>query len=259
MMYSKRFMNRSLGMVVLVAAAAASGCGSFKKTPIVIFLDGASWFTAGGSVEHGLRAAGYEGDFNNYLWTSFLGWGSDHLVVARSKFKARSLATRIVALRDRYPDGQVHLMGLSAGTAIILNALEQLPDGVDVDHVVLFSSSVSAQRDLTPALHHVKGNLYATCSRGDLILRSLPINADGGDGPPAGRTGFRVPAHLTPEARSAYSRVVNLHWAPAYTGFGWDGGHVSATSWVFVKAVIAPRVFSTDSFPLDRPLLQKET
>ncbi|UCG16903.1 MAG: hypothetical protein JSV19_02480 [Phycisphaerales bacterium] len=225
---------------------------------MVIFLDGASHFTAGGSVRRGLRSAGYEGDFQTFVWTSFLGWGTDHLVVARSKGKADSLAKRVAQIRERVPDGQIHLMGLSAGTAIVLNALERLPAGVDVDSVVLFSSSVSADRDLSPALRHVRKKLYATSSKEDLILRSVAITADGRRGPPAGRTGFRVPRSLPYGERAIYAKVVNLHWRPAYSAFGWNGGHVSATAPEFVRSVIAPRILSQQPFPLDRPLIQPE-
>jgi pimeloyl-ACP methyl ester carboxylesterase len=242
--------------LILAASLCAGGCQAPKQTPVVIFLDGASHFTAGTSVRQGLRLAGYEGDFQNFVWTSFLGWGADHLVVARSKGKAKSLARRIARIRERVPDGEIHIMGLSAGTAVVLNALEQLPAGVDVDSVVLFSSSVSADRDLSPALRHVRGKLYATSSKGDLILRSVVITADGRRAPPAGRTGFRIPRSLPYAERAVYEKVVNLHWKPAYVAFGWNGGHVSATTSKFVRCIIAPRILSRHSFPLDRPLIQ---
>ncbi|MBN1514777.1 MAG: hypothetical protein JXB13_22385 [Phycisphaerae bacterium] len=206
----------------------------------------------------GLRSAGYDGQFQNYLWTSFLGWGTDHLLVARSGLMAQGLADRIERLRRDYPDGEIHAMGLSAGTAVILDALARLPEGADVDTVVLFSSSVHANRDLTPALAHVRRTLYSTCSRHDLILSSLVITADGETGPAAGRTGFRIPPNLPKSERSAYAKVVNLPWMPNYAAYGWNGGHVAATRAEFVKHVIAPRVLSRGPFPLDRPMLISE-
>ena len=242
--------------LTLAASLCAGGCQPPRQTPVVIFLDGASHFTAGRSVRHGLRLAGYEGDFQNFVWTSFLGWGADHLVVARSKGKANSLARRITRIREHVPDGEIYLMGLSAGTAVVLNALEQLPADVDVDSVVLFSSSVSADRDLSAALRHVRKKLYATSSKEDLILRSVAITADGRRSAPAGRTGFRIPRFLPYGERSIYAKVVNLHWKPAYVAVGWTGGHVSATTSKFVRSVIAPRILSQQPFPLDRPLIQ---
>ncbi len=252
-----RRVRRKLAALGLSAAlAATAGCGAAPRpASIVIFLDGAGHFTAGGNVKKGLRSAGYDGQFQNYLWTSFLGWGTDHLLVARSGLKAQGLADRIERLRREDPDRGIHVMGLSAGTAVILNALERLPEGTDVDTVVLFSSSVHANRDLTPALEHVRQTLYATCSRHDLILSSLVITADGESGSPAGRTGFRIPPGVPKSRRSAYGKVVNLPWVPNYAAHGWNGGHVAATRADFVKHVIAPRVLNRGRFPLDRPVL----
>jgi hypothetical protein len=87
-----------------------------------------------------------------------------------------------------------------------------------------------------------------------VILAALPVNADGGSGPPAGRTGFRLPRGLAATQRAAYAKVVNIPWKPSYVAFGWNGGHVPSTSSEFVRSVIAPRMFSAEPFPLDRPL-----
>jgi len=241
---------------LLAGPVAMAGCAApSRPSSIVIFLDGAGHFTAGGNVRKGLRSAGFDGQFQNYIWTSFLGWGTDHLLVARSGLKAQGLADRIERLRQEYPDGEIHVMGLSAGTAVILNALERLPEGIDVDTVVLFSSSVHAGRDLTPALEHVRRRLYATCSRHDLILGSLVvITADGETGSPDRKSTRRIPPTVPQGRRSAYSKVVNLPWLPNYVAYGWNGGHVAATRADFVKHVIAPRVLRPGSFPLDRPL-----
>ncbi len=233
-----------------------AGCGAHElETPVVIFLDGASHFSAGGSVRRGMELAGFEGHVQTFVWTSFLGWGADHLLVAQSKLHAQELADRVTRTRAHNPRGEIHLMGLSAGTAVLLNALELLPPGVEVDKVVLFSSSVSANRDLVPALRHVHDTLYATTSRSDLILGSLVVTADGHHTTAAGRAGFRVPPQMSSRDRLEYNKVVHLNWKPAYVAFGWDGGHVSATNAEFVRAVIAPRIMSSESFPLDRPLL----
>lgn len=241
---------------VVCALAMAAGCGGASRpSAVVLFLDGAGHFTAGGNVRNGLRSAGYDGRFQGYVWTSFLGWGTDHLLVAGSGLKAQGLADRIVRLRRDDPEGEIHVMGLSAGTAVIVNALERLPEGTDVDTVVLFSSSVYANRDLTPALQHVRRALYATCSPHDLILSSLVITADGETGSAAGRTGFRIPPSVPKSRRSEYAKVVNLPWMPNYAAYGWNGGHVAATRAEFVKHVIAPRVLSRGPFPLDRPML----
>ncbi len=249
-----RFRAGAFGAIVGVAMIV--GCGPSVSSPKVIFLDGAGHVGADVWVRRGLERGGYVGDFERFRWSSWLGPGADHLVVARSKGKAFSLARKIEGARREFPNGKIHLMSLSAGSALILSALEDLPKDVQVDTVVLLSPSVSSRRDLTPALEHVKGKLYATCSEHDGINSALPITADGGEGPPAGYRGFFRPFKREPRALEPYAKVVNLPWRPGYVGLGWRGDHVGVTSSRFIECVIAPRILSGGSFPLDRPLFQ---
>jgi len=211
------------------------GCQPNVRSPLVVFLDGAGHFGAGYAVRTGLERAGYIGAFETFSWTSMLGPGADHLVVARSKGKAHQLAERLEDARSESPTGKIYVMGLSAGTALVLAALDDLPKNVSVDGVVLFSSSVSSERNLGPALRHIQGRLYATCSPHDGILSGLAINADGGPGEPAGVKGFKAPAKATRDDLGQYTKVVNIPWQPSFVGFGWHGGHVEATTSGFVQ------------------------
>lgn len=224
---------------------------------MVFYCDGAGWYSSASSVKAGLRAAGFKGKFDTFSWSAFLGPGHDHLVTARSKAVARRLSRKIEQVQLKDPNRRIHVMGLSAGTAIVLSALEQVPDEVHVNHVVLFSPSVSALRDLTPAMQHVSGQLYATCSPHDGIVKTLVINADGGPGPPAGRSGFRMPSRAGEATQAAYRRVINLPWQPSYVGYDWDGGHTAVTRSKFVKAVIAPRILRLGPHPLDRSIMEQ--
>ncbi|MBN2563199.1 MAG: alpha/beta hydrolase, partial [Phycisphaerae bacterium] len=247
----------SLEVIVCIAAIwAIGGCSDPTHGPVVFYLDGAGWYGSAGSVKEGLRNAGFTGQFRNFSWSAYLGAAQDHFFTAKSKAVARRLAGKIEKVRRSDPDGQIHVMGLSAGTAVILSALEQLPSDVHVDDVVLFSPSVSADRNLTKAMRHVTRNLYATCSPHDGILGTLAINADGKRGPPAGSTGFRMP-NRGERTRAAYARVVNLRWQPSYLAFDWNGGHTSVTNVTFVASVIGPRVLSSDGYPLDRSVADR--
>ena len=140
----------------------------------------------------------------------------------------------------------------------MVRALEELPRGVDVDHVLLLSSSVSSRHNLAEALEHVRGRLYATVSRKDMLLASLAVGADGKLGSPAGRRGFVLPRELSDHQQRLYAKVINLPWRPAYAGFGWKGGHFHVTRGRFIKNVIAPRLLGYRPFPLDRPLVVTE-
>lgn len=243
--------------LALISCAVGSGCSGPRAGPLVIFLDGAGWYGSSGSVETGLRQAGYTGQFDTFSWSSFLGPAHDHFVNANSRGIARRLSREIAKQREVDPESSIHLMGLSAGTSLIILALEELPKDVQVDDVVLFSSSVSSEHNLTRAMRHVKGRLYATCSTHDAILAGLPVNADGRGGSPAGRIGFKLPPASSASTMKAYDRVINIPWQPSFLGFGWTGSHTSVTDWRFVSSVVAPRILSREAFPLDRSVVAR--
>ena len=241
---------RAAALIVCLACGGIA-CSEARPMPSAFYCDGAGWYSSASSVRRGLRAAGYKGRFHNYAWSSFLGPTTDHLITARSNLVARGLARRVEDARRAAPHEPIYMLGLSAGTAVILNAIEQLPAGIHVDHVVLFSSSVSASRDLGPVMAHVTGRLYATTSPHDQILKAIVTNADGGSGPPAGLDGFRAGGR---SGADAYARVFNIPWRASYLQYDWDGGHTTATRADFVQHVIAPRLFRPTAHPLDRPV-----
>ena len=236
--------------------AALFGCAKPSAGPVVYYLDGAGWYSSATSVKQGLEDGGYRGRFEEFSWSAYLGPMHDHLITAKSKGVARRLARHISDARQENTRRQINVLGLSAGTAVILAALQHLPDDIKVDNVVLFSPSVSARHDLTHAMKHVKRNLYATSSPRDGILNAITVNADGIPGRPAGLAGFTLPASADDDTREAYTRVMNLPWKPSYVGFGWQGRHTGVTTRRFVEAVIAPRVLTSEPFPLDRPIVQ---
>jgi hypothetical protein len=136
---SNPLLRLAIALSLVPGTALCGGCGSSVRSPLVIFLDGAGHYTAGGSVKSGLREAGYKGAFETFVWSSFLLWGADHFLVARSGHKAHALADRITRARRAHPKGRIYVMGLSAGTALVVGALERLPEGIEVNNVVLLS------------------------------------------------------------------------------------------------------------------------
>jgi pimeloyl-ACP methyl ester carboxylesterase len=217
---------------------------------MVIFLDGAGWAGSERCVRDGLRAAGFAGHVETFAWSSRLGPIPDHFLVSRKKRAGQRLAECIVKRRTRYPEDDLHLMALSAGSAVVVYALERLPANVSVNNVVLFAPSISGEHDLSMAMEHVQGCLYATSSPHDGILVGLRFNADGQRGPTAGLHGLRVPSRA--KRYDLYTRVVNLSWRPAYAHLGWNGSHTGATGREFVEKVIGPRILSRGPHPLDR-------
>lgn len=238
-----------------LAVGLLAGCADPMTCPRVVYLDGAGWYSGDGPVREGLRRAGFTGVVERFAWSSGFGPLPDHIVSGRRHARSGALAKRITELRRANPDGQIVLMGLSAGTGIVLGGLEKLPDDVAVDHVVLLSPSVSSRWDLLKALRHVNGRLYATCSPHDGILPGvIAIGREGGK--PAGLEGFQRPAIFDERRRRQYRKVINLPWRPGYLAYNWDGGHVSVTHSEFIRVVIAPRIMEDYYHPLDQPLVR---
>lgn len=237
----------------MLFACVAGGCGNPTSCPRVIYLDGAGWYSGDGPIREGLRRAGFRGAVERFGWQSLFGALHDHLTANRHHPRAAALAARIRRLRNANPDGRIVVVGLSAGTGLVVAALEALPGAVQVDSVVLLSPSVSGWHDLSEALRHVRHRLYATRSPHDGLLASAR-SAGGERGPPAGRTGFRLPLDARGEKEELYRKLVTLPWRPGYAAYGWNGGHVSVTSVEFIRTVIAPRILEDEPHPLDQPV-----
>jgi hypothetical protein len=226
-----------------LAFSLAFSAGCTPDKPIVYFCDGSGggglivqWYK---TVEDGLREAGYEGEFKNYYWQTGLGAGVDHLADTNYKhIKARELARRIESRRKQAPDQPICVMGLSAGSAIALFAVEELPPESGVDTVILLAPSVSADYPIERTLQHVRGRMYVYTSAEDKVLDDL---VEGGATPekptsvgrPAGLTGFR---HDHP-------KLQKVPWQPGYSKYGHKGGHTDVTKSEFVTHAIAPRLF----------------
>ncbi len=98
----------------------------------VYYLDGAGGGGAlknySGGVRKGLVDAGYDGSGEMFRWQTDLGVGADQVASESYKrSKARKLAKQIQEYKQEHPNAPVTLMGLSAGTAIAVFALEKLP------------------------------------------------------------------------------------------------------------------------------------
>src|SRR5262245_37690149 len=76
---------------------------------------------------------------------------SDQMDYCHARAQGQRLACEVLALRQRCPAGQIHLIGHSAGCHVILAAADFLPPN-SVDQIVLLAPSVSADYDLRRAL-----------------------------------------------------------------------------------------------------------
>jgi hypothetical protein len=219
---------------------------------IVLYVDGAG---AGGllldwsrEMQRGLRDAGFRGDFRQFVWQTGLGAVSDECASVRYKReKARALTDEIRLVRMAHPGGHTHLIAASAGTAVCVFALEALAPDEGVDSVILLSSALSSNYDLTSALGHVRTNAYVFTSPNDALLKLvMPVLGTSDrqfvDARVAGLAGFVRPA--VQRSSTGYDKIREISWRSDWTAFGNAGGHTDCTNRAFVKEVIAPLLVS---------------
>jgi hypothetical protein len=242
---------------MIVLAAAVAGCALSDPRPdveqclpegYVFYIDGAGGgglFNWSGGVRQGLRDAGYNGFGEMFTWQTGLGPIADQIAsVDYKRLKARDLVRLIEGHRRVCAEDPIHIISLSAGSAIAVYALEQMPDDQYVDNVVMLGASISADHDLGPALRHVRGRLYVFTSSTDAVLGALvPLVGTADDvsgGQAAGLEGFHVPPGASAETRRLYAEKVQaVPWRPEFGDSGNFGGHLDSVSAPFIRDHVA--------------------
>lgn len=198
-----------------------------------------------GGVREGLLEAGYDGAGEMFTWETGLGVATDQTVSAEYKrSKARELSGRIQQYARDFPGRPINLIGLSAGSAVAVFTLEELPESCPVDNVILLGASISSDYDLVHALKRVRSKLYVFTSERDAVLAFLvPISgsADREDAGQqlAGLHGFKIPARATSEVRQLYSKVVQIPWRREFERDGNYGGHTDTVKAEFIRDHVA--------------------
>jgi len=235
--------RRVAAIVAMLLVASIAGCAgqnngraAFGKT---YYIDGAgNWGFGVTEVARALEAAGYKGSVEVYVWTTSFNPALDQVNRPAARLRAAALSKKIRNYLKTYPDNDVNIIALSAGTGVGVWAVEDLPVGYKISNMVLLGSSLSSTYDMTRAFEHIKGRVYVFYSPYDPIL-SGPVRVlgtiDGSFSDAAGLVGL--------QPRPAYKgRIVNLPWRPEYAEYGWAGGHTDCTSEPFVRRFVAPYI-----------------
>ncbi len=204
------------------------------------YLDGAGgWRFGRRDVPEGLRRAGYRGDCEVFEWSTTHIPLLDHIdPLGANKLWASSLARRIKAYKQKYPHNPVNLIALSAGTGVVVWALERLDGEYQVNNVVLVGSSLSHEYDLDQALSSVAGKVYVYHSPRDAILPLAWVV-----GTVDGRLGTQVAGQVGMYVKKSYGgKVVNIKWEKKWERLGWKGGHTDCVGRPFVQYEIASRL-----------------
>jgi len=236
-----------------VALLASAGCHTTNYTAperyergLVVCLSGAGGMMGEvNRIRDGLDSGGVGHAIECFDWSCGVVL-SDQANVAENRRKAGRLARRIEAYQRRYPDRPVHLIGVSAGTGLVVWALENLDPERPATGAVLLASSLDAKYDLSRALGRVTDRLYSFHSVADTIL-SLGVTwagtVDRGGGIAGGFVGFSPPEDAPAETKRLYEeRLVQFAWHPGEMVLGHLGDHLGATNPNYVRIRIAPLV-----------------
>lgn len=241
------------GLMALAAVAQLAGCAAnpahgpkeadFGKT---YYIDGAgNWGFGIATVGKGLKAAGYPGSYEAYIWTTSFNPAIDQVNRPAAHLRAAALSDKIRKYLQTYPDNDVNIIALSAGTGVAIWAVEALPAGIRVSNVVLLGSSLSSTYDMTKAFQHIKGRVYVYYSGSDPILSGavrILGTIDGSYDDSSGLVGLQ--GRGCPPGK-----VVNFPWRPEYAEYGWAGGHTDSTSEPFIQKFVAPYLITRTTPP----------
>ena len=251
-------MRTQCSFILLLASIVLfAGCRQIDYTTparyqkgLVICLGGAGGVsTEVTRLRKGLYTGGVEYALEHFYWShgDIL---KDQTDIQENRRMAGQLARRIEAYCSDYPSRSVYLIGKSAGTGLVVWALEDLRPGYHIDAAILIASSLYCAYDLTDALDSTN-RLYSFHSSADSVLRfaaTLTGTVDRRHDRSGGLDGFVLPPQPHPYTQSLYeSRLTQRRWTFTDIFDGHMGGHFGATNPAFVRKRIAPLLIPASS------------
>jgi pimeloyl-ACP methyl ester carboxylesterase len=152
------------------------------------------------------------------------------------------IAKIVTDYQDKHPDRPVYIVGHSGGGGVAVFTAEAMPEGRQIDGLILLSASISSAYDLKKALSHCRNGIVSFYNKGDSTLLGLGTivvgTVDGTHGPSAGLIGFD--AFDKPGYESLYQvKMVGVS----------EDSHTTSTQAGFVANFVTPWVLS-DSWPV---------
>ena len=241
-----------LAGMMLAALTACGGCsaewtteGRFDRGLVVVLpgVEGVSALNL--DICYGLAAGGLDWAIELRDWSGLLGPLGNQGDRKRNRKVAAEISEYVVAYQDEHPGRPVVLIGHSGGTAIAVWIAEAMPEGRQVDGVILLASSLSQGYNLIPALEKSSRGIVNFYSQRDGVLAGLssspgPPTMDGQHALAAGKFGFEWTG---PGGTSwAYQRLYQIIWDKRMERLGHLGGHAGYTDRRFGRKVLAPLV-----------------
>ncbi|MBI5724263.1 MAG: hypothetical protein HZA50_09925 [Planctomycetes bacterium] len=240
--------------ILLVAAALACGCGPRQPyvttdrlgKGLVLVLTGIEGRSnLNEDICKGLNTAGIEYAVELYDWTNHLiGPLLNLQAYEANRRKAEAIANEIISYHNTYPGRPIFLIGQSGGGAMAVWAAEELPQGIQVEAVILLAASLSPNYNLDLALSNSRRGVLNFYSQRDWMILGVGTTfagtMDREHTASAGKEGFKLPDTLMqPES---YRKLFQKPWDPSMSRTGYGGGHFSSSASLFVEDCIAPLI-----------------
>ncbi|MBL7141303.1 MAG: hypothetical protein ISS74_10390 [Planctomycetes bacterium] len=250
---------RAACLLAVAGAVAIAGCNGRATynngtdrydRGLVVCLSGAGGMMGETDrIRDGLQQAGVDRAIEIFPWSR----GSvftDQTGVEANRKKARELARRLEGYMRSHPGRPVHVIGVSAGTGLVVWALEDLDPAFQATAGILISSSLNTQYDLSRALANTTDGIYSFKSVADTVL-SLGVTwagtVDRNGGLAGGLVGFGAPSGASEETKRLYQEKLHeIPWWPGDVVYGHVGDHLGATNPAYVKAKVAPIVLGKE-------------
>ena len=251
-------MEARKSTILILALLLLIGCGSNKRflteerlsQGLVIILPGIEGESSNNrDIRRGLVMAKVSRALPIYSWgrpVPVAGILLNQMDVIGNRLAGAEIAKMIVRYQDSHPGKPVHIIGHSGGGGVAVFAAERLPEGREVDGLILLSPSISSGYNLTRALSRCKNGIVNFYSRADVGLlvigTTLAGNVDGVRGPAAGALGFQRPKASDDSPKMlAYAKLYQVQ----LTDDAMEAdAHIAATRAGFVWTYVAPWVKS---------------
>lgn len=247
-------MSRQRRTILILTCLLVSGCGlapvrrpaaSIRPRPRLIHcpgISGDSWFDR--RFLEALKVGGFDAETELYDWTR----GRWLLAALQDESANRSeghkLARLIAERRRAEPGRRLYVSCESGGAGVVVWALEQLPEGVSVDGVLMLAPALSPHYDLSPALARVNQKMLVYYSQLDWLTLGIGTSLFGSIdrvyGEAAGRVGFQPPAAGQP---ALYAKLEQHPFSGDWVlRYGHMGGHIGPITARFAAGELAPRL-----------------
>jgi len=194
----------------------------------------------------GLDAGGVDWGIELADWTSPWGPLMNLRAEISNRQKAREIAVRVAEYKFAHPDNPVVLVGQSGGGAMALWIAECMPEGRDIDGIVLLAPAISPGYMVDFALSKTSRGVLNFYSEKDWlflgVLTTIYGTMDGEHTSSAGRVGFLVP--VSSARPKTYDRLFQIAWHEQMAFVGHTGGHLASSAESFVRLYVAPFVLA---------------